>query len=55
MSARSPLGLKTETNGSAWNRLARKRLGCSFCSPHKMENSNWYKRSPRKPKYKDHR
>ena len=37
------------------NRLRRFDLKCSFCPPHRFENATYYKRSPKKPKYKDHR
>jgi len=35
--------------------IARKKGNCTICPPHGGENVTRYKRSPKKPKKKDHR
>jgi hypothetical protein len=37
---------KLETNPTVINRIARDRLGCSFCPPHRKENAHGRKPKP---------
>lgn len=44
---------KLNNNNTVDDRERRLQLRCSYCRPNKGENATHYKRSPRKPKYKD--
>jgi hypothetical protein len=43
--------LKNTDNPTVWNRLARYRLNCAICPPHKNENQKCHKKhGVRKPR-----
>ena len=49
--------LAKEDNSTAYDRIKRDQLDCSFCPPHKFENANrnHRKHGTKKPKYKNKR